>query len=80
MIRKLQEQIRSHQLAGKVLDTEKSRRDKMEQIMGCCEEILAGAVYREDFYREIVEKIIIEGKEQMTIFFKGVSHAVQYQG
>lgn len=79
-----EEKIEKLQAKIKVLPSVESgcnqdKMDKMAQIIHDCEMILAGEIFRADFYRQILEKVVVESKERMRICFAGLPYEIQYQ-
>lgn len=72
-IKKLQEKV-LNLLPGDGQDVN----DKMDKIINTCEMILNGSVFREDFYRQMVEKVVIQNKEHIDVYFSGLPYKIPY--
>lgn len=74
-VKELQAKIESSCLTEKDDDE-----DKMAAIIHKCQEILTSEVFIDSFYREILERVDIEDKERMTIYFSGFPWGIRYRG
>lgn len=73
-IQKLQEKIMSLPSIN-----EDTIENSLSSIIKHCEMILNGDVFMEGFYRRMVEKVVIQNKEHIDVYFSGVPYEIQYR-
>ena len=65
--------------AASANDKNYNETDRITNQIAYCQKILEGHLFADSFYQTVLEKIVVESKEQMTIFFAGLSYSLQYE-